>query len=366
MALEKSSRDSLLVALSRQVAAAIQARPFHCAANAWRALVTFPERFRQGGRLVEGWYVIEEGRRVTLNEHVWCELADGQIVDPSVLLLVSETTPVYYFPGLNRDYAETEALEGQLFPHVRFDGLHGDDGLGHPGYRAAREAARRKVYELALATTPPKAMQFLTARDPDEPDPPEAEETLAPPEVEGAPLDLRRSLETCLAIHAEPGRCWYNARLALLEMPHEFFTATYVEGWVVGQWADSICVTEHGWIWTPRGGIVDPTIVLEPVPRRLIYLPGMQRSWLELQQERTARLPLARYRGLHRLSYQESCHQALERAEALAWQIGLPILPEPGGTWIARRRGDTIQIADVAWAFPVPATPLTQYVQEQE
>lgn len=362
---EKTLRDALLVALSRKIAVAIDAQPFHCTVNAWRTLIEFPELFRRGGHLVEGWFVIEEEERVTLNEHMWCEMADGQIVDPSVLLLVPETTPVFYFPGLTRDYAETEALEGEFFPHVRFDGLHGEDGLRHSGYKAARAAARRKVYALALTRKPPKAMQFLTVRDLEETSLQEIDVAIASPVIEGARIDLRRSLDTCREIQALPGQCWSNARRALFDMPNEFFTSVYVEGWVVSQWSDSIRVTEHGWIWTPRTGIVDPTMVLVPAPKRLVYLPGVQMSWLEIQRYGTTRLPLAREMGLSLLDYQESCQKALTRAEELAWQTGLPLLPEPGRAYMVQMVGETIQIAEVVWEFPVPSTPATRHPQER-
>src|SRR5260370_27812127 len=100
---EKTLRDDLCIELSQRLAVATHAQTFHCTSNAWRALIEFPDLFRSGGRLVEGWFVIETNDRVVMNEHVWCELA-GRIVDPSILLLVSETTPVFYFPGLSRDY----------------------------------------------------------------------------------------------------------------------------------------------------------------------------------------------------------------------------------------------------------------------
>ena len=138
---EKTLQNSVALELSRMVATATGARSNHGAANAWRALLTFPELFREDGHLVEGWFVIEEEDQITLVEHVWCELADGRIVDPSVLLLVSESIPVFYFSGLTRTFEETESLEGELFPHVGFDGIHGEDGLGHPAYKKARDAA---------------------------------------------------------------------------------------------------------------------------------------------------------------------------------------------------------------------------------
>jgi hypothetical protein len=349
------------------IAGAIGAQQHHCASNAWRALITFPEFFRHHGHLVEGWLVIEEAERVTLVEHVWCLLAHEHIVDPSILLLVPETTHVFYFSGVTRDYAETEALEGALFPHVRFDGLHGDDGLGHPGYREARTAARRKLYTLALAQRPPKAIQLFVGRDLDEESQPaSAERATAPLIIEGMPLDVHLSLVTSQVIEAVSDHCWQNARQALLAMPDAFVCASYIEGWMVSEWAEEIHLTEHGWICTSRSSIVDPSLLLHPVPRRLAYFPGVQVSWLEIQAYATERLPLARSRGLSMLTYQEACQQALELAEALAWQTGLPLVIEPGRTSAIRVTGATMHLKEVIWPFPVPSTPLSFDLFEEE
>lgn len=349
---EKTLHDAMLIGLSRFLAAAIDAQPFQCSRNAWRTLVEFPELFRVGGRLVEGWFVIEESERITINEHVWCELATGQIVDPSVLLLVPATTPVFYFPGVARDYAETEALEGELFPHVRFDGRHGEDGLGHPGYKAARQAALRKVYARAFTQQPPKAMQFLTAGDVEMSSPAFPGAATAPL-IEGGSFDLPLSFAVSSELEAWPDHCWYTARAALVRLPSLFFSARYVEGWLVAQWADAIRMLEHGWIETPQSGIVDPTIVLEEeVPQRLIYMPAVRLSWSTLQQYLMVHLPLAREIGLHLLEYQHACHQALARAEALAWQTGLPLVIEPGGAFRIRKVGAVLQMAEVVWDFP--------------
>jgi hypothetical protein len=355
---EQTLQEHVLIPLSRKVATTIGARPNHCATNAWRALIECPDLFREGGHLVEGWFVIEEAAQVTLVEHVWCCLANGLIVDPSVLLLVEESTPVFYFPGVMRTSVETEALEGAFFPHVRFDGRHGDDGLGHPGYKAARAAARRKAYTRALARKPPKALQFLSARDGEAPRQLLGEEdALMPPTVEEACMDFHLSLTVCQSVQAEYGQCWSNARKALLEMPQTFFTATYVEGWCVGLWQEAIRVTEHGWIWSPRYGIVDPSMMLEPVPRRLRYVPAVQISWLELQQYATTRLPLARSLGWEQLSYQEACEQAMKRAEAFAWETGLPVFTEPGGTHMIRIHEGTLTITEMPWDFPLSSIP---------
>ena len=365
--LAKTVQNDLHVHLSQLLGGAIGAQPFHCATNAWRTLVEFPDLFQTGGHLVEGWFVIETDDRVVMNEHVWCELADGRIVDPSVLLLVPAHTPVWYFAGVRRTFAETEALEGELFPHVRFDGVHGEDGLGHPGYKAAREAARRKVYAQATRVQPPKGLQFLTVQDLDgvlpslpslPTDPAQNEER--PPEVSGVPLNIPLSCAAAREVSARLGGCWYNARNAMCRMPYEFMNASYVEGWLIGQWADSIRLTEHGWIETAQRGIVDPTIVLQTAPTRLEYVPGLRRSWSHLQAYTTCPLPIARRSALgdDLLHYQEACQIALAKGEHLAWQTGLPLLPEPGG--VIKRRGIgpiVLDVEEVVWEFPVPSAP---------
>lgn len=76
---ETTLQEALLIDLSRRIAAQIQAQPFQRATNAWRAFIHFPELFQSGGRLVEGWYVIEEAHRVTINEQYRKTLANASI-----------------------------------------------------------------------------------------------------------------------------------------------------------------------------------------------------------------------------------------------------------------------------------------------
>lgn len=178
-------------------------------------------------------------------------------------------------------------------------------------------------------------------------------------------MDVQLSLETSREIQAIPEQCWYNARRALLDMPNTFLTSLYIEGWVVGVWPSAIRVSEHGWIWTPRTGIVDPSMMLGSIPKRQVYLPGIRLSWLEIQQYRTTRLPLARERGLDALHYQEACHKAIARAEALAWQTGLPILIEPGGVCQVQIIGETIQMTEVTWDLPVSSLHLSHDSSER-
>jgi hypothetical protein len=152
--------------LSQVVALASEAVPRRCTTNAWRALICLPVVFFPHGEYVEGWIVYETGTQVVVVEHCWCELAPGQtrhIVDPSIVFLVERGQPVQYFPGVRRSWKETEALEGEWFPHVRF-GDYGEDGMGHPAYRAAHDEAVRKGTELADISAPPKELAVHCAQ----------------------------------------------------------------------------------------------------------------------------------------------------------------------------------------------------------
>jgi len=165
---EKKMQDWLYAELSLWIAAFMGARPNRCFDNAWRLFIRFlPELFCPHGKFIEGWLVVELEHEVVTNEHGWCELPDGTIIDPSILLLVPLEQPVFYFPGVTRSCQEVEAIvrEEAWFPHVRFDGKHGEDGLGHPAYKVAHDAARQKMAALAHATHPPKKQVFFTAQD---------------------------------------------------------------------------------------------------------------------------------------------------------------------------------------------------------
>ncbi len=115
----------------------------HCYENSYASFFAFPALFDPSGRLIEGWMVFEEPDRVVLMEHGW--LAGGShIIDPTIVFAVNPGQPVYYFPGVERGRSELERLENQFFPHVRFCD-YGADGMGHPGYRAAFNAAHQKA-----------------------------------------------------------------------------------------------------------------------------------------------------------------------------------------------------------------------------
>lgn len=132
--------------LSLMVALHTGARFGYCYQNAYPAFFAFPALFGPHGHFVEGWTVFEDRGNVVLMEHGWL-MSDDRIVDPTLVLVIDAGEPVYYFPGVLRGRAELEALENELFPHVRFSDF-GADGMGHPAYRAAYEAARAKASSL--------------------------------------------------------------------------------------------------------------------------------------------------------------------------------------------------------------------------
>lgn len=163
---EKRKQDFLALDASRQIASLIEANPNTCFDNAWHTFLLFPDLFQQTGRFIEGWWVIDLPDEVILNEHGWCELEDGTICDPTVVSLLPEEVPVYYYPGVVRRWEEVARLveEEKWFPYVRF-GEFGEDGLLHPAYKAAREAALQRMHALANATTLPKKTTVMSALD---------------------------------------------------------------------------------------------------------------------------------------------------------------------------------------------------------
>ncbi|GHO82289.1 hypothetical protein [Dictyobacter formicarum] len=170
---EKRRQDDLVVDLSLLFARAMRANPNTCFDNVIDMMVHYlPEAFSAAGKLVEGWYVVDLEDEVVLNEHGWYTLPDGRILDPTVVILVPPERPVYYFAGVERTYQEVKTILQQKeawFPYIRCVGTYGDDGLGHPDYAAAYEAARKKALALAHASKLPKRMTFLTAQDLEEP-----------------------------------------------------------------------------------------------------------------------------------------------------------------------------------------------------
>ena len=119
----------------------IQAQPYRCWRNAALAVHLLPEVFADGGRYVEGWIVLPRQHHLAIIEHGWCQLADGTIVDPSILLVEQPSQPIFYFAGLTLTPEQVqEQWPGAVLPLVCHS-KYGRDGMQHPGYRHAYEQA---------------------------------------------------------------------------------------------------------------------------------------------------------------------------------------------------------------------------------
>lgn len=117
-----------------------------CYQNAYPTFFAYPTLFDPDGLFVEGWIVYEDSHRIILMEHGWL-VSGKRIVDPTIVHGIEFGQPVHYVPGVCRARPELEALENEFFPHVRFEN-YGDDGMGHPDYRAAYEAAHTLAQSL--------------------------------------------------------------------------------------------------------------------------------------------------------------------------------------------------------------------------
>jgi hypothetical protein len=127
---------------SRIVAHASRAQWGHCYESAFRAFFRFPKNFFPSGTFIEGWAVFETDDDVVLLEHGWLVSNTGDLIDPTMVLVLDHDDPITHFPGVARGWTEMECLEHEWFPHVQFE-TYGSDGMGHPAYKAAYEAACR-------------------------------------------------------------------------------------------------------------------------------------------------------------------------------------------------------------------------------
>ncbi len=126
------------------------ARWGHCYENAYPMFFAIPALFEPHGLFIEGWITFVSADQIVVMEHGWCVSTQGQIIDPTIVLAVAPGQPVFSFPGVLRGKAELERLENELFPHVRFS-EYGDDGMLHPDYRAAYQAAHQQARSLMMA-----------------------------------------------------------------------------------------------------------------------------------------------------------------------------------------------------------------------
>lgn len=156
-------------------------------------------------------------------------------------------------------------------------------------------------------------------------------------------IDQTLSQRVAELIDAQPYRCWYNARKALLLLPGLLFLATYVEGWLVASQQETIQVVEHGWCTLTDGTIVDPSIVLlEENHQELSYFAGLRLSRPLVQEllPHGMQLPLARLLshrsdGLGHSGYRTAYEAALAYAASLAVTTGKQVQLCPRETTMA-------------------------------
>jgi hypothetical protein len=119
--------------------------------------------FFPDGLFIEGWITFEDSLHVVMMEHGWLA-SSTTIIDPTIVLATNPTQTIHYYPGVARTWQELDALNNEMFPHVRFSN-YGDDGMGHPNYRAAMEAAIQKAQDLLALAGSSKQLVEVRASD---------------------------------------------------------------------------------------------------------------------------------------------------------------------------------------------------------
>lgn len=145
-----SDRPTLEYGRSMLFAMQTSAQWGHCYVNSYPVFFAFPKLFYPDGRFIEGWIVFEDRSNVILMEHGWL-VSERTIIDPTIVLATDPTQTIHYYPGVVRSWEELEGLENEMFPYVRFSN-YGEDGMEHPDYKMAYEAAAQKAHEI-IATS---------------------------------------------------------------------------------------------------------------------------------------------------------------------------------------------------------------------
>lgn len=155
--------------LSVQVAGLIHAHKNQCWRNARIALLHLPGLFLFA-RYTEGWLVVPDIHEIQIVEHGWMQNGRDRIVDPSVVLLAPKEQSLEYFAGVSVSWFHMREipLEWPL-PLIHLASPRGD-GLDHPEYKAAYDAALARAEQLAqesgkLVRTYPKEAQTTVVLD---------------------------------------------------------------------------------------------------------------------------------------------------------------------------------------------------------
>jgi hypothetical protein len=97
-------------------------------------------------------------------------------------------------------------------------------------------------------------------------------------------LDRRLSRVIQYAIEAKLQAPYDNAWRALLAFPVSCEQATFIEGFLVIDLPEEVILCEHGWLQREDGSIIDPTILVQPLPSgsEVFYVAGIQRNRLDV------------------------------------------------------------------------------------
>jgi hypothetical protein len=110
------------------------------------------------------------------------------------------------------------------------------------------------------------------------------QEPIAVVQVLDEVLDRRLSRVIQYAIEAKLHTPYDNAWRALLAFPEACEQATFIEGFLVIDLPEEVIICEHGWLRREDGSIIDPTILVQPLPSgsQIFYVAGIQRTRLDV------------------------------------------------------------------------------------
>jgi hypothetical protein len=166
----ETMKKRLDYALSVKVATRIEAVEYRCWYNARDAMLQLPGLLLFAW-YVEGWLVLPKAHEVQVIEHGWVAFRDGRLLDPSIVLVEKEDQHLEYFPGIILPWqALQEIPPDTMLPLARLLS-HRRDGLGHPDYQAAYDAAMARATDLAavagirVQVCPRQTTRIIKVRD---------------------------------------------------------------------------------------------------------------------------------------------------------------------------------------------------------
>src|SRR5260370_34272665 len=136
----------------------------------------------------------------------------------------------------------------------------------------------------------------------------------------------RHSMFMALRTNARPNCCFQNAWEVGSELPDYFALGSYVEGWLVLEWEDTVVLVEHAWACLPDMRIIDPSIIFLVEPETpLAYFPGVlyrRQATLAFRGEMLPRVVHTHgVDGMRHPGYKAAYDQAWRLAQSLASQV---------------------------------------------